>query len=259
MEHFVWNGDPDIFRFGPFAARWYGLMFASGFLCAYFILLRIYRREKRSEANLSSLFTYMFLGTLIGARLGNILLYEPEFYFTHPWEIIMIWHGGLASHGGFVGVLVALWLYVRKYRDIGYLELADRLAVPTLVTASFIRLGNFFNSEILGRPSDAPWAVVFLRVDNVPRHPVMLYEGLAYAIVALVLYIAYWKTRIAAVPGRVVGIAFAACFAARFLLEFLKEDQIPLEQSLPLNMGQLYSIPFILGGLYLVLRPRERS
>jgi prolipoprotein diacylglyceryl transferase len=259
LGHLVWNVDPELARFGPFGMRWYGLLFASGFLCGYYILLSIYRREKRSEAHLSSLFSYVFLGTLIGARLGQILLYEPEFYFTHPWEILMIWHGGLASHGGFIGVLVGLWLYVRKYHDIGYLELADRLAVPTLLTASFIRVGNFFNSEILGRPSDAPWAIVFLRVDNIPRHPVMLYEGLAYAIVAVLLYIAYWKTPIAAVPGRVVGTAFAACFGARFFLEFFKEDQIPLEQSLPLNMGQLYSIPFILGGLYLVFRSRARS
>ena len=259
MGHLVWNADPELVSFGPFALRWYGLLFASGFLCSYYILLRIYRRENRSEENLSSLFTYIFLGTLIGARLGNVLLYEPEFYFTHPWEIPMVWHGGLASHGGFVGVLVAIWLYVRKYRDIGYLALADRLAVPTLVTASFIRLGNFFNSEILGRPSDAPWAIVFLRVDNLPRHPVMLYEGLVYALVAVALYVAYSKTHIDAVPGRVVGTAFAACFGARFILEFFKEDQIPIEQSLPLNMGQIYSVPFILGGLYLALRQRARS
>jgi len=256
LGHLVWNVDPELARFGPFALRWYGLLFASGFLCGYYIVLRIYRRENRPEENLSSLFTYIFVGTLIGARLGQILLYEPEFYFTHPWEILMVWHGGLASHGGFVGVLVALWLYVRKYRDVGYLELADRLAVSTLVTASFIRLGNFFNSELLGRPSDAPWAIVFQSVDHVPRHPVVLYESLVYALVAVLLYVAYWKTRIAAVPGRVVGTAFAACFGTRFLLEFFKEDQIPIEQTLPLNLGQLYSVPFILGGLYLALRRR---
>ncbi len=254
MEHLVWNGDPELVRLGPLALRWYGLTFASGLLCGYFILLRIYRREKRPEANLSNLFTYIFFGTIIGARLGNILLYEPQYYFAHPWEIPAIWHGGLASHGGFAGVLIASWLYVRKYHDIGFLELADRLAAPAVAAACFIRIGNFFNSEIVGRPSDAPWAVVFLRVDHLPRHPVMLYEALAYAIIAAALYIGYLKTRIAAVPGRLVGAALAASFAARFVLEFFKEDQVPFERGLLFNTGQLYSVPFILLGLYLTLR-----
>jgi prolipoprotein diacylglyceryl transferase len=258
LEHLVWNGDPELLRLGPLALRWYGLTFASGLLCGYFILLRIYRREKRSEANLSNLFSYIFFGTIIGARLGNIVLYEPEYYFAHPWEIPAIWHGGLASHGGFAGVLIAIWLYVRKYRDIGFLELADRLAAPAVAAACFIRIGNFFNSEIVGRPSDVPWAVVFLRVDNLPRHPVMLYEALAYAIIAAALYIAYLKTPIAAVPGRLVGAALAASFAGRFILEFFKEDQMPFERGMLFNTGQLYSVPFILAGLYLLLR-RDRG
>jgi prolipoprotein diacylglyceryl transferase len=248
LGHFVWNGDPEILQLGPLALRWYGVLFASGLLCGYFLLLRTYRREKRSEANLSSLFTYVFFGTVIGARLGNILLYEPEYYFTHPWEIPAVWHG----------VLIAIWLYVRKYRDIGFLELADRLAASAVAAACFIRLGNFFNSEIVGRPSDAPWAVVFLRVDNLPRHPVMLYEALVYALIAAALYIAYLKTRIVAVPGRLVGAALAASFAARFILEFFKEDQVPFERGMALNTGQLYSVPFILIGLYLMLR-RDHS
>lgn len=258
MEHLVWNADPEIVRFGPIALRWYGLTFASGLLCGYLLLLRIYRREKRSEANLSNLFTYIFFGTIIGARLGNILLYEPEYYFAHPLEIPAIWHGGLASHGGFAGVLIAIWLYVRKYRDIGFLELADRLAAPAVAAACFIRIGNFFNSEIVGRPSDVPWAVVFLRVDNLPRHPVMLYEALAYAIIAAALYVAYLKTRIAAVPGRLVGAALAASFSARFILEFFKEDQVPFERGMTLNTGQLYSVPFILTGVYLLSRRRTQ-
>ncbi|HKA33847.1 MAG TPA: prolipoprotein diacylglyceryl transferase, partial [Candidatus Binatia bacterium] len=163
------------------------------------------------------------------------------------------------SHGGFAGVLIAIWLYVRKYRDIGFLALADRLAAPAVAAACFIRIGNFFNSEIVGRPSDAPWAVVFLRVDNLPRHPVMLYESLAYAFIAAALYIAYLKTRIAAVPGRLVGAALAASFSARFILEFFKEDQVPFERGMLLNTGQLYSVPFILAGLCFYFLSRRRT
>src|SRR5262249_53659630 len=218
LGHFVWNGDPEIVQFGPLALRWYGLLFASGLLCGYLLLLRIYRREKRSEANLSNLFTYVFFGTVIGARLGNILLYGPEYSSATPGEIPEICHGGRASHGGFAGVLIAIWLYVRKYRAIGFLALPARLAAPAVAAACFIRIGNFFNSEIVGRPSDAPWAVVFLRVDNLPRHPVMLYEALAYAIISTALYVAYLKTSIAAVAGRLVGAALAASFATRFIL-----------------------------------------
>ena len=231
----------------------------SGFLVGYGIMIQFYRAEKRSEQNLSSLLSYLLVGTIIGARLGHVLFYQPDYYLWRPWEILMIWQGGLASHGGFLGVLVAIYLYLKKYRDMTFLELGDRLTIAILPAAALIRIGNFFNSEILGVPSNVPWAVIFARVDNIPRHPAMLYEAIGYLLVFCVLYGAYWKTEIIKIPGRVMGAAFAVSFTARFILEFVKEEQVHFERGLALNMGQLLSIPFILIGLVLLYRRPSRS
>lgn len=252
MNYFVWDASPELVQIGPLALRWYGLFFALGFIVGNFVLLRIYRNEKRPEENLSSLFLHVFAGALIGARLGHVLFYQPDYYLARPWEILMIWQGGLASHGGFAGVLIAIYLYLRKYREMSFLELADRLAIATAPAAALIRLGNFFNSEILGVPTDVPWAVVFARVDSLPRHPAMLYESLAYVIVFVVSYVSYWKTDLIKTPGRMLGLVFTIAFTARFFIELVKENQVPFEQWLLLNMGQLLSLPFILIGLLLL-------
>ena len=254
LDHLIWNIDPEIFQLGPFAPRWYGVLFALGFALGYWIMVPIYRRERRPEENLSSLFLYILLGTMIGARLGHVLFYQPDYYLARPWEILMIWQGGLASHGGFIGVLIAIYLYSSKYRDMSFLELSDRLTIPALLTAGFIRIGNFFNSEIVGVPSTLPWAVIFLRVDDIPRHPAMLYESIVYLLLFLALYIAYWKSEIIKTPGRVLGLAFVIAFTARFLIEFVKEEQVLFEQGMVLNVGQLLSIPFILIGVALLYR-----
>lgn len=259
MDRLIWNVDPEIFRLGPIAPRWYGLLFASGFLLGYLILLQIYRNERRPEKNLSSLFFYIFAGTVVGARLGHVLFYQPDYYLARPWEILMIWQGGLASHGGFTGVLIALYFYSRKYRDMSFLELGDRLAIAALPAASLIRTGNFFNSEILGVPSNLPWAIIFAQVDNIPRHPAMLYESLAYALVFCMLYMAYWKTDIVKIPGRMLGASFVTSSTARFLIEFFKEEQVPFEQGMRLNLGQLLSIPFILTGLVLLYGRQKKG
>lgn len=223
-------------------------------------MVQIYRSEKRPEEHLSSLFLYILLGTMIGARVGHVLFYQPDYYLARPWEILMIWQGGLASHGGFIGVLLALYLYVRKYRELTFLELGDRLVIATLPAAGLIRIGNLFNSEIIGVPTNLPWAVVFLRVDDLPRHPAMLYEAILYVLVFAVLYVAYWKSDIIKIPGRVLGAAFVACFTARFLIEFVKEDQVLFEQYLPLNLGQVLSIPFVVIGFQLLLKTaREKT
>ena len=252
MHHLVWNVDPAIVSFGPFTVRWYGLLFALGFLVGFQVMAQIYRAERRPFENLSSLLSYVMLGTIIGARLGHVLFYQPDYYLVRPWEIPMVWHGGLASHGGFAGVIIALYLYLRKHRDMSFIELADRLAIACLPAATMIRIGNFFNSEIIGRPSDLPWAIVFARVDDLPRHPAMLYEAAAYLVVFCALYVAYWRTRIIQFPGRVFGITLATCFFARFMIEFVKENQMPFENQLPLNMGQLLSVPFVLTGIVLI-------
>jgi phosphatidylglycerol---prolipoprotein diacylglyceryl transferase len=258
MHHLIWNADPALFILGPIEVRWYGLFFALGFFLGFQIMTQFYRREQREVDNLSELCLYLMLGTIIGARLGHALLYQPDYFLSHPWEIPMIWHGGLASHGGFAGVMIALYLYLKRHRDMSFIELADRLATPCLLAAALIRVGNFFNSEILGIPSDLPWAIVFARVDNIPRHPAMLYEAAVYFIVFCVLYVAYWNTAIMQLPGRVLGTTLATCFLARFLIEFVKENQVPFENRMSLNMGQLMSIPFILTGLYLIYASRRR-
>jgi phosphatidylglycerol:prolipoprotein diacylglycerol transferase len=258
MRHLIWHVDPAIFVLGPIEIRWYGLFFALGFLLGFQIMAQFYRREQRELENLSELCLYLMLGTIIGARLGHVLFYQPDYFLSHPWEILMIWQGGLASHGGFAGVLISLYLYLKKHRDMSFLELADRLAIPCLLAAALIRVGNFMNSEILGVPSSLPWAVVFARVDNIPRHPAMLYEAAMYFVVFCVLYVAYWKTAIIQIPGGVHGTTLATCFLARFLIEFVKENQVPFENRMPLNMGQLMSIPFILTGVYLIYASRRR-
>jgi prolipoprotein diacylglyceryl transferase len=259
MHRLIWNIDPAIFRLGPFEVRWYGLFFALGFFLGFQILAQIYRREQRDLNNLSELLLYVMLGTIIGARLGHVFLYQPDYFLSHPWEILMIWHGGLASHGGFAGVIISLYLYLRKHRDMSFIELADRLAIPCLLAATSIRVGNFFNSEILGTPSDLPWAIVFARVDNISRHPAMLYEAAAFFLIFCGLYVAYWKTAIVQFPGRVFGTIIATGFLARFMIEFVKENQVPFESRLPLNMGQLLSIPFILAGVYLIYYASRRT
>jgi phosphatidylglycerol---prolipoprotein diacylglyceryl transferase len=259
MHHLISDMDPAVLVLGPIEIRWYGLFFALGFFLGFLIMAQFYRSEQRQLENLSELCLYLMLGTIIGARLGHVFFYQPDYFLSHPWEIPMIWHGGLASHGGFVGVLIALYLYLKRHRDMTFLELADRLAIPCLLAAALIRVGNFFNSEIIGIPSNLPWAVVFARVDNIPRHPAMLYEATAYFLVFCALYVAYWKTKIIQFPGRVFGTTLATCFLARFLIEFVKENQVPFESRLPLNMGQVLSIPFILAGIYLIYSSRITS
>jgi prolipoprotein diacylglyceryl transferase len=259
MHHLIWNVDPAIFILGPIEVRWYGLFFALGFFLGFLIMTQFYRREQREIENLPELCLYLMLGTIIGARLGHAFFYQPDYFLSHPREIPMIWHGGLASHGGFAGVLVALYLYLKKHRDMTFFELADRLAIPCVLAAALIRVGNFFNSEIIGIPSNLPWAVVFAQVDNIPRHPAMIYEAVAYFLVFCALYVSYWKTRIIQFPGRVFGTALTTCFLARFLIEFFKENQVPFESRLALNMGQLLSIPFILAGVYLIYTSRRTS
>ncbi len=155
--------------------------------------------------------------------------------------------------------MIAIYLYLKKYRDMSFIELADRLAISCLLAASLIRIGNFFNSEILGIPSNLPWAIVFAQIDNIPRHPAMLYEAGAYFFVFWSLYIAYWKTSIIRFPGRVFGTSLAVCFLARFMIEFVKENQVPFESNMRLNMGQLLSIPFIAAGLYLIFTSGNRA
>lgn len=250
-----WNINPVIFHVGPLSIRWYGVLFATSFLIGFKIIQWIYRREGRSEDELDSLFIYMFFGVLIGARLGHCLFYDPVYYLSHPVEILEIWEGGLASHGGAIGILTALYIYTRKSGRPSYLWLLDRIVLPVALAGSFIRIGNFFNSEILGLPTTRSWAVVFDRVDAIPRHPVQLYEALAYAIIFVVLVLMYRRSGNAGKKGLLLGVFLILVFFARFLLEFLKTRQEAVyEANLILSVGQWLSIPFVLVGIWLVVR-----
>lgn len=252
-EFFTWNASPEIFSLGFLKIRWYSLMFIIGFISSYYIMRRMYRVAGHPDVLVSSLLTWVILGTIIGARLGHCLFYNPSFYFSNPLEIFQIWKGGLASHGGFTGVMVAIFLYARHYK-MNFLWVIDRTTVGGLLIASLIRIGNFFNSEIIGTPSQLPWAVVFTRVDSVPRHPTQLYESLTYFLIFVLLWSLYRYTKICSQPGRLWGVALAVSFSARFLLEFFKENQEAFEQDMFLNMGQVLSVPFVSLGLFLILR-----
>lgn len=251
MEHLVWDFDPEIFRIGSFGPRYYGLMFATGFLVSYRIMEKMWKEEGRDLETLSSLLVHVMLGTILGARLGHCLFYAPEHYLSNPIEILKIWEGGLASHGGTIGVVIAVWLYCKKNLDQPFGWLADRLATVIPFGSGCIRMGNFFNSEILGKPSDLPWAIIFKKYDMVPRHPAMLYEAMSYFVIFGFMVVRYFKSGKEVRPGSQIGLMFMTIFGARFFLEFVKENQVPFESGMTFNMGQLLSIPFVIIGFLL--------
>lgn len=262
LQIIMWNVNPEILRIGSFAIRWYGLLFASSFLFGYIIMNRIFKNENLTTAMLDRLTVYMAVGTIVGARLGHCLFYEPGYYLSHPLEILKIWHGGLASHGAAIGILIALWLFVRKEKK-DYTWIIDRIAIVVALSGFFIRMGNLMNSEIYGVETNLPWGFVFLRNgETVPKHPTQIYEGLSYLIVFIILYRIYWKNKGEHIQGLLISIFLILVFTARFLIEFVKEPQVAFETKLPLDMGQILSIPFIIAGfiwLYISLKQKKRA
>lgn len=252
MQHFIWNMDPIFISMGPIKIHWYGLFFAIAFLTGFKIMESMFKKEGKSLEELDSLLIYMVLGTIIGARLGHVLFYQPDLYLSHPLEIFAIWNGGLASHGGAIGIALALYLYSRQHPHFSYLWLLDRMTIPAMLGGAFIRIGNFFNSEIIGVPSNVPWSVIFLRIDNLPRHPTQLYESLTYLIIFAILFTTY-RIKFKNLPnGMLAGLFLTFVFIARFCLEFTKIRQADYALSMPLNIGQFLSIPaVIIGGCLL--------
>lgn len=261
-----WNINPELFNLEPLigipiAPRYYGLMFALGFFLGYHRVKKIMLTDGFNMDNVNSLLNYLVIGTMVGARIGHCLFYEFGYYMSHPLEIFMIWKGGLASHGGYIGILVSKWLYAKRTPPMTFLKLTDIIVGPALLTGCFIRLGNFFNSEIVGRPSDLPWAIIFEKVDPIARHPSQLYEAFGYFCIAMLLnyqwkhYNKIWK------EGRVLGFAMFVSFVFRFFIEYFKENQVAFENSMFMNMGQVLSIPMALVGLWLIVikRPEKAS
>ncbi|CAM3502148.1 prolipoprotein diacylglyceryl transferase [Pontibacter korlensis] len=256
LNYITWNVDPEIFSIGPLSIRWYGLLFALGFIIGQRILTKIYVAEGRTEGDVDVITIYMIVGTVLGARLGHTLFYSPEYYLSNPIEILKIWEGGLASHGATIGILLALWLFSRKYK-FDYMWVLDRIVIVVALGGALIRLGNLMNSEIFGHPTNLPWGFIFVRQNeysHVPRHPTQLYESLSVFLLFVLLYWLWKKYKSALPRGLLFGIFVTALFTFRFLVEFLKENQVAKEATMALNIGQQLSIPLILIGLIILFR-----
>jgi prolipoprotein diacylglyceryl transferase len=251
-----WNIDPVIFKIGGFQLRWYSILFVSGFILGWYIMKSFFKREGIKTELLDPMLYMLLICTIVGARLGHCLFYQPDYYlgsWQGFWEIFMPWKGGLASHGGTIAILLGIWWYASRYgrkNGFDYVWVIDHLVIPVAFAACFIRLGNLFNSEIYGAPTDLPWGFVFERNgETVPCHPTQLYEAGTYLLLGLVLMWLYWKKLDKMYRGTFVGIFLIVCFGSRFLIEFIKNDQVEFEADMVLNMGQLLSIPFVLLGI----------
>ena len=261
-----WSGAENIFSIGSFGIRYYSMCWLLAFVVSYVLMLQVFKREGKTQDDLDKLTIYIFLGTILGARIGHCLFYEFDYYSQNPLEILLPfskrsgnWQftgfAGLASHGGAIGILTALYLYAKKTKT-NFVWIADRLVLVVPIAGAFIRIGNFFNSEIIGKAADPnlPWAVVFTQEDNIPRHPGQLYEAIGYIILFFILWALYKKNQNPK-PGLLFGIFLVCLFSIRFFVEFYKENQEAFEDTMFINMGQLLSVPFILAGLYLIFRP----
>ena len=260
LDFIHWNVSPEIFSIGPIQVRWYGLMFAVGFLIGYYQVEQMFKFEKDNLKWLESLFVYIVVATIVGARLGHVFFYAWDYYSQNLLEIFAVWKGGLASHGGTLGIFIALIIWSKKISRRSVFWVIDRVVVPTALVAAMIRLGNLMNSEIYGFQTDMPWGFIFERkMETLPKHPTQIYEALAYLLTYGVCLFLYWKTpKIKFKEGFISGAFFIMIFLSRFFVEFVKEDQEPFEAGMLLNMGQLLSIPFVLGGIWLVVRALRR-
>lgn len=271
LNFITWNVDPVAISLGPISIRWYGILWAVGIWLTYLTQVKIYKNEHLLEAWTDKLFIYVVVGTIIGARLGHCLFYEwhllPEPvkflgmtfkygnpYLTHPWELLYIWQGGLASHGGAIGILIA-GIFINKQFKKGYIWIYDRLVIGICLCGACIRLGNLMNSEIYGNPTTLPWGFLFVRNgDTLPCHPTQIYEMLYCLITFAITWWMYWKKKAYRYNGLIFGVFLIGIFGTRFVLEFIKLNQEDFESFMVLNMGQWLSVPFILWGIYLIVK-----
>ncbi|MEX0679755.1 MAG: prolipoprotein diacylglyceryl transferase [Balneolales bacterium] len=250
---------PTIEQIGPIMLRWYGMLFATAFISGYFIGRKLFKDAGKDVELTDKLLTYIVIATIVGARLGHVIFYDFEYYSRHLYEVLYIWQGGLASHGATIGIMLAIWLFIRKYPDITFFWLVDRLTIPVILGGAFVRLGNFFNSEIYGLPSEVPWAVIFARVDLLPRHPTMLYESLICILIFVLLIVLYRYYQNHPPEGLLTGVFMITLFTSRFLIEYTKVEQAPFSEPWLFGMGQLLSIPFVIFGIWVLISKVNRS
>ena len=259
LNFIVWNADPELLHTSFIYIRWYSLMFAIGFLVGFNIVERMFRHDNAPEKWCPLLLLWVVAGTVIGARLGHVFFYEWDYYSAHPAEIIKTWHGGLASHGGAIGVILAVLGYSWVTTKRSPLWTFDRLVVAIALVGALIRIGNLMNSEIYGHVTDLPWGFIFVRDgQTLPAHPTQIYEALCYLALFGLLMWMYWRKGMGSRPGLIFGTFLIGCFLSRFLIEFVKNDQVAREATMTLNLGQLLSIPFVLIGVFFVIRAMKR-
>ena len=273
LDYVTWTASPNLFSFGAITVRWYGLMFAIGFLVGYEIVYRIFRHEGARESWVGSLFIYVVVATIVGARLGHVFFYDWSYYSHHLADIPKIWEGGLASHGGTLGIMIAIWLYSRYVTRKPMLWTFDRLVVPVGLVAALIRIGNLMNHEIYGGETTMPWGFRF--IDNVmqwmqgaepvftaPSHPTQLYEAAFYLLTFVVCMVMYWRWRAQEREGLIFGVFMLGIFVPRFFIEYIKNVQeaweVSMRSTIGMDQGQLLSIPFIVLGIWLIVRAMRR-
>ncbi|MDR3309186.1 MAG: prolipoprotein diacylglyceryl transferase [Tannerella sp.] len=268
MLDITWTADPAIFSIGTKEIRWYALAFALGFAIGYKIVERMWKRENINPKWIDPLLYYTILGTVIGSRLGHCLFYDPVHYLSNPIDILKVWEGGLASHGGVLGIIIAVYFYSRNVSRRSMLWTFDKLVTPTGLVAAMIRLGNLMNHEVYGQPTAQPWGFRFIEnlhlwrqgaepVFSVPSHPTQIYEAICYLLIFALCMWLYFKKDAWKKEGFIFGIFMMGIFISRFFIEFLKNNQEAFEEGMALNMGQLLSIPFILLGGYFALRKKK--
>ncbi|HRP38110.1 MAG: prolipoprotein diacylglyceryl transferase [Chitinophagales bacterium] len=246
LNYILWNPSPNAITIGSFSVQWYGLCWGTAILLCYFLAQWFCKREGKDPEKMADLMIYVFSAALIGARLAQAIFYEPELYLQNPVEIFKVWKGGLASHGGVVGVFVGMWIFSKKFPDYGYLWLMERTAITAMIAGILIRFGNLMNSEIVGKVTDVSWAFIFERVDELPRHPTVLYEAIAYLLIFIFQLLLYRKIK-NLLPGIYLSVFLTVVFSTRLLLEFTKQPES--SGVFGLSNTQTLSLPLIAAGL----------
>lgn len=253
FAHITWNPSP-IIDLGIIQLRWYALFFVCGLWAAYGLSYLLFKRDGIPIEKLQSLWLWCVVGAIVGARLGEVLFYEPAYYFSHPADIPKIWQGGLASHGATFALFVIIWAFAKYSLKKSLMDLGDYLVSGISIAAACVRFGNFMNAEIVGRVSNQPWAMIFPSFDNSPRHPVQLYEGIFYVILSAILFSLFPKYK--AKTGYLSGLFLVGMFGTRFFLEFFKQNNSDLTEGAFFTMGQLLSLPLAMVGLWFMFRKK---